>query len=213
MIVKREKRKKIFYVPGMISLILIPLFCFYHFYKVDAFKVYGVSDIYLVPDKEEFEKYKIKDLRKYKDFIFNGDKTQELKLQELRYFVRDLVKKYDTLNGAKIHFGSKTDYNTFVNVIDILKVEKVPTWAPYRDDICVLASAKPKPKSKKDRRFFCGTARYSIENTSRIEEESKRNVLDVFQASFLKQQWGIFIGYLGLVFLNIFTLVKFNKTR
>ncbi|MDL2143608.1 hypothetical protein QQY79_13845 [Flavobacterium tructae] len=211
MIAKREKRKKIFYVPGMISLILIPLFCFYHFYKVDAFKVYGVLDIYLVPDKEEFEKYKIKDLRKYKDFIFNGEKTQELKLQELRYFVRDLVKKYDTVNGAKIHFGSKIDYNTFVDVIDILKLEKVPTWAPYKDDIYVLTSAKSRPK--KDRRFFCGTPKYSRENTIRIEEEGKRSELDVFQVSFLKQQWGIFIGYLGIVLLNIFILVKINKTR
>ncbi|CAA9196751.1 hypothetical protein Flavo103_15310 [Flavobacterium collinsii] len=211
MIVKREKRKKIFYVPGMISLILIPLFCFYHFYKVGAFKVFGVLDISLVPDKEEFEKYKVKDLRKYRDFIFNGDKTQELKLQELRYFVRDLVKKYDTVNGAKIHFGSKTDYNTFVNVIDILKVEEVPTWAPYKDDIYVLASAKPKPK--KDRRFFCGTPKYSRENTIRIAEEVKRKELDVFQLSFLKQQWGIFVGYLGIVLLSIFMLVKFNKTR
>ncbi|WP_264525157.1 hypothetical protein [Flavobacterium sp. N502536] len=209
MIAKREKRKKIFYVPGMISLILIPLFCFYHFYKVDAFKVYGVLDIYLVPDKEEFEKYKIKDLRKYKDFIFNGDKTQELKLQELRYFVRDLVKKYDTVNGAKIHFGSKTDYNTFVNVIDILKVEKVPTWAPYRDDIYVLASAKPKPKRNSTHMYGCY---YGEANKEYFLDKEKERQSQYVLALF-KRYWFLFLGYFGIVFLNIFTLVKFNKTR
>lgn len=207
----REKRNKIFYVPGMISLVLIPVLCYYHFYKVDAFKVYGSLDISLVPNKEEFEKYKVKDLRKYKDFIFNGQKTQGLKLQELKFFVRDLVRKYDTINGAKIHFSSKADYNTFVNVIDILTVEKVPTWAPYKDDIYVLTSAKP--KRKQDHRFICGTIAYSRENTLRMEEENKKKELHIFQVSFLREQWIIFLGYLGIVFLNIFTLVKFNKNK
>jgi len=195
----------------MISLVLISVLCFYHFYKVDAFKVYGSLDISLVPNKEEFEKYKVKDLRKYKDFVFNGEKTQELKLQELRFFVRELVKEYDTINGAKIHFSSKADYNTFVNVIDILTVEKVPTWAPYKDDIYVLTSAKP--KHKQDHRFICGTIAYSRENTLRMEEENKKKELHIFQVSFLREQWILFLGYLGIVFLNIFALVKFNKNK
>lgn len=207
----REKRNKIFYVPGMISLVLIPVLCYYHFYKVDAFKVYGFLDISLVPNKEEFEKYNVKGLRKYKDFIFNGEKTQELKLQELRYFVRDLVKEYDTINGVKIHFGTKTDYNTFVNVIDILTTEKVPTWAPFKDDVYVLASGKP--KQKEDHRFFCGTGAYSEKNILRMEEENRKRELSIFQISFLKQQWIIFLGYFGIVFLNIFALVKFNKNK
>lgn len=207
----RERRKRIFYVPGMISLVLIPVLCYYHFYKVDAFKVYGFLDISLVRNKEEFEKYNVKGLRKYKDFIFNGEKTQELKLQELRYFVRDLVKEYDTINGVKIHFGPKTDYNTFVNVIDILTTEKVPTWAPFKDDVYVLASGKP--KHKEDHRFFCGTGAYSEKNTLRMEEENRKRELSIFQISFLKQQWIIFLGYFGIVFLNIFALVKFNKNK
>lgn len=211
MIEKREKRKKIFYVPGLISLVFIPVLCYYHFYKVDAFKVYSSLDIFLVPNKEEFEKYNVKDLRKYKDFVFNGEKTQEPKLQELRFFVRDLVRKYDTINGAKIHFGLKTDYNTFVNVIDILATEKVPTWAPFKDDIYVLASGKP--KQKQDRRFFCDTGAYSEKNTLRMEEENRKKELSIFQVSFLRQQWIIFLGYLVIVFLNIFALVKFNKNK
>ncbi|WP_269237324.1 hypothetical protein [Flavobacterium flavigenum] len=110
MIEKREKRKKIFYVPGMISLVLIPLFCLYHFYKVEAFKTYGALDFSL-PDKEDFEKYKVGNLRKYKTFNFNNQKSkEEQKLKELRLFARDLVKHYDSINGIKIQFGPKTEY-------------------------------------------------------------------------------------------------------
>lgn len=211
MIRKRENRRRIYYVPGMISLIVIPLLCFYHFYKVDAFTMYGALDL-MIPNKDEFEKYKIADLRKYQVFEFNDVKVKELeRIKELRFFVRDIVKKYDTINGAKIHFGPKTDYDTFVNVITIMTEEEVPTWALFSDNMYAVAHAKR--KVKKDHRFFCGTSKYSKENTIRMGEENRKKELNVFLFSFLKQQWIVFLGYLGIVFLNIFALVKFNKNR
>ncbi|MGE6354410.1 hypothetical protein ACQKCJ_11120 [Flavobacterium sp. NPDC079362] len=208
---KREKRKKIFYVPGIISLVFIPLLCLYYFYKIDAFKVYSSLEFFL-PNKDELEKYKVEDLRKYKIFKFEDNRSKEQqKLKELKFFVHDLVRQYDTINGAKIHFGSKTDYDTFVSVISMMSEVNVPTWALFKDNIYVLANAKPRPK--KDRGFVCGNGKYSKMNSLRMEEENQKKELQVFQLSFLKQQWIIFLGYLGIVVLNIFTLVKFNKTR
>lgn len=211
MIAKREKRKKIFYVPGMISLVLIPLFCFYHFYKVDAFKVYSSLE-FAIPDKEDYEKFKVGDLRKYKLFSFDNKKSEEKqKLKELRFFVSDLVKRYDSVNGAKIHFGPKTDYDTFVDVINIMSEEKMPVWALFSDNMYAFAHARP--KVKKDNRFFCGTPKYSKGNTIRMEEENRKEELRVFQISFLKQQWVLFLGYFGIALMNIFVLVKFNKNQ
>jgi len=209
MIEKREKRKKIFYVPGMISLVLIPLFCLYHFFKVDAFMVYGSLNL-MVPDKEEFEKYKIADLRKYKRFNFNDVKLKELdKIKELRFFVRDIVKKYDTINGAKIHFGSKTDYDTFVNVINLVAEEKVPTWALFGNDIYVLTSPKPKPNKNNYRVITCGY--YEANKDFWLKEDKERE--RAYNLSLYKKSWLIFLGYLGIVLLNIFALVKFNKNK
>lgn len=89
----------------MISLVLIPLFCLYHFHKIEAFKTYEVLDFSL-PNKEDFEKYKVADLRKYKIFNFNNKKPkEEQKLKELRLFTRDLVKHYDTINGQKFNLA------------------------------------------------------------------------------------------------------------
>lgn len=62
----------------MISLIVIPLLCFYHFYKVDAFKEEGCIDIYIPSDSAEIEKvmaYK----RNYKVFNFNNSLDLERK--------------------------------------------------------------------------------------------------------------------------------------
>lgn len=209
---EREKRRKIFYVPGMISLIFIPLFSFYHFYKVDAFKVYSSLE-FSVPNKEDFQKYKVEDLRKYKVFYFNNKKLQELdQLKELKFFARDMVKKYDTINGAKIQFGPNTDYDTFVSVINIMLEENMPTWGLFSEDkIYALGNAKPKLNEK--RSFFCGTRTYSKENVLRIEEENRKKELRLFQVSFLKQQWIILLGYLCLLLLNILVIVKFNKNQ
>ncbi|MEO7976084.1 hypothetical protein [Flavobacterium sp.] len=195
----------------MISLIFIPLFCLCYFYKIDAFKVYGCLAI-SVSTKEEFDNYKIESIREYKNFNFKQDKSKELK--ELRFFIKDLIKKYDTINGAKIHFDSKSNYNTFITVINMLNEEKVSTWAYCKDDIYVLSSPKPKPKPKPANLesieyFSCGY--YEQNKLYFLERERERQFQHI--VSLYKKYWIIFLGYFGLVLLNIFALVKFNKNR
>jgi hypothetical protein len=217
MIVKREKRKRIFYVPGMISLVLIPLFCFYHFYKVDAFKVYRGINLNL-PNQESFVEYKIPSLRKYKVFNFNENEISEKKkLQDMQLYLRKLANNKDTINGIKIHFGLKTNYDVFIRIIDILDEESAPAWTINQNDIYILGSPNTYKEVKDTieyRKMDCGTLEIMRrkaywEQKEKIEEE-KHN----FQISFFKQKWILIsFGYLGLVLLNIFVLVKFNKTR
>ncbi|SNR65058.1 hypothetical protein [Flavobacterium sp. ov086] len=217
MIEKREKRKKIFYVPGMISLVFIPLFCFYHFYKVDAFKVYSGIELGL-PYEDVFEKYKFSTLREYKVFEFNGSELDGTKdLNQMKLYLRMLRTNKDTINGVKIHFGSQTYYETFIRTIDIIAEEEAPTWIINNNDIYILGSSNTFKKVKDTIEYHtmdCGTGelmakqrRWELEN--KREEEEK-----AFQISFFQNKWKILsLGYLGLVFLNIFALVKFNKSR
>ena len=211
-----RKHKRIFYRPGMISLVFIPLLCLYFFHKNDSFKVYGGLNVGLVPDKENFEKYKIPSLRKYQVFNFDGSElTEKQKLNELKFFLRKLVVEKDTIIGVRTHFGSKTHFGVFVSVLDILNTEKVPTFAPYKNDIYILASSN-KPKTNKnatEHRMNCGTSALMEEEHLRMEEYRKEVKEKEFQKSFFKQQWILLIGYFGIVFLNIFVLLKFNKRK
>lgn len=209
-------RKKIFYVPGMISLIFIPLLCIVFFYKTDSFTVYGGMDLTL-SDQESFLEYKVSSLRKYKEFDFKGSKSNEKKnLNELQFFLRKLVKESDTINGAKVHLGTKTHYDVFINVIDIIETEKVPTWGLFKNDFYILGSNN-KPKIDKSKitvtRMNCGTSEFMREENLRMQEYRRAEEELQFQISFFKKQWILFVGYLGIVLLNIFTLVKFNKNR
>jgi hypothetical protein len=206
-----KKHKRIFYRPGMISFVFIPLLCLYFFYKNDSFKVYGGLNVDLVPDKENFEKYKIPTLRKYRVFNFNGsESTEKQKLNELKFFLRKLVVEKDTIIGIRTHFGPKTHFGVFVNVIDILNIEKAPTFAPYKDDIYVLASSNT-IKSSNKHRMNCGTAEATRINSLKYQELEKEKSNLIFMNSFFKQQWILFLGYFGIVLLNIFALIKFNK--
>jgi hypothetical protein len=213
---KPLKRKKIFYVPGMISLVFIPLFCFYHFYRVDAFKVYHSIEL-VIPVGNEFEEYKIPSLRRYRVFNFNGSHSEKKKLREMKLYLRKLRIEKDTVNGIKIHFGSKSPYQTFITSLDILVEEKAPTWITNKNDIYVLGSSNTYKKVKDTighHTMNCGTGALMREEGLRMQEYKREEEIRNFQISYVKQKWKLLsIGYFGLVFLNIFALVKFNKNK
>lgn len=212
--IKRKNHKRIFYRPGMISLVLIPLLCLSYFYKNDVFKVYGALNIGLIPDKETFEIYNVSTLRKYRVFNFNGsESTEKQKLNELKFFLRKLVAEKDTINGIKTHFGPKTNFDIFVNVFDILETEKAPTFAPYKDDIYIIASSNNAKKTNVKKVWICGTIDATRRNTIRLQELEKEKSNIIFINSFFKQLWMLFLGYFGIVLLNIFALIKFNKNQ
>ncbi|MBF4518850.1 hypothetical protein IRZ71_21040 [Flavobacterium sp. ANB] len=210
MIEKREKRKKIFYVPGMISLIFIPLLCLIYFYKVDAFKVYTLLNVELpAPDNNVFEELNIADLRKYKIFNYNSNEFEENRsLEKLRFSLRKLKKENDTINGIRIHLGKKMTYGVYVQVLNIFAEEGIEIYIPHKDDFWVFM--KPKPKQNKSIRIpiirICG---YDGDFWEKQREEAERK----YVLSLYRKNWVLFLGYFGLVLLNIFALVKFNKNR
>ncbi|MFB9077129.1 hypothetical protein ACFFLS_03185 [Flavobacterium procerum] len=204
-----QKRKKIFYVPGMISLVLIPIFCFYHFYKVDAFKVYSLISFSL-PDEKSITKEEVRQLRKYKEFSFNNEKWQQLnQLKEFRFYVRGLMKNYDTINGAKVHFGPKMDYDTYIETLNAVIEEGGESYIYYDDDMYILGKRKIKKTYTPKMIWTCG---YGESNKEYFLEEERKAQLERNIALF-KKNWILFAGYLGLVLLNLFALVKFNKNQ
>lgn len=216
MIERREKRKKIFYVPGMISLVLIPLFCFYHFYKVDAFEVPRAMNL-SIPVGNDFEEYKIASLRKYKVFNFDGSDLEKKKLNEMKLYLRKLRIEKDTVNGIKMHFDSKSYYQTFITTLDILVEEDAPTWAINDNDIYVLGTSNTYKKVKDTieyQRMNCNTSALMAEQRHWELENKNEEEEKVFQISFFQNKWKILsLGYIGLVLLNIFVLVNFNKNK
>ncbi|MBE8728020.1 hypothetical protein [Flavobacterium hungaricum] len=211
MIEKQKKRKRLFYVPGMISLVLIPLFCLYHFYKIDAFKVYSSISVSFPSKEGDIKKEGIEKIRKYKLFRFNSEKSKEKsQLKELRFFVRDLYKKYDTINGAKVHVGAKVDYDTYVEIINIALEETEANWVQFDNDMYILGRTKPKKTySGKIHLITCG---YEAVNKEYFLEQERKAQLER-NIALLKKNWILFLGYFCLSIVNIFALVRLNRHR
>jgi hypothetical protein len=209
---ERAKRKRIFYVPGMISLVLIPLFCFYHFYKVDAFKVYGSVNIYFPSDPKMIEKF-LAVKRNYKLFEFNNSLNLESKkINDLQFALRKLNRENDILNGIQIHLGEKMKYEVYVRILEILELEQMPYYMHHKNNFFVLMM--PKPKSTSKRNFVvCGSGFLAGDLDQEYFLEQERKAQFERNIALLKKNWILFLAYIGLAILNVVALVKFNKKK
>jgi hypothetical protein len=84
----------------------------------------------------------------------------------------------------------------------------MPTWQPDKNDIYVSVGPK---RIKKLKYFICGTQESSRINSLKYQELEKEKSNLIFLNSFFKQRWILFLAYFGIVTLNIFALIKFNK--
>lgn len=76
-----------------------------------------------------------------------------------------------------------------------------------------VATNLKKSKNAIEHRMNCGTSALMEEEHLRMEEYRKEVKKKEFQKSFFKQQWIVFLGYFGIVLLNVFALIKFNKNQ
>lgn len=208
MIEKREKRKKIFYVPGMISLVFIPLIFLVYFSNY-FFPITNGLEINF-KNQESFITNKIKGLREYKVFTFNQSMDcNKNSLNKLRFSLRKMKNSFDTVNGIRVHLGEKLSYEVFVEIIDMLYTENISTWMLYNNDIWVfiLPPFKNEVLIKEKITKYCGCV-YVEEWEKEKKEEEDRGVIDSY-----KKNWIVFPAYLGIVLINIFSLVKFNKNQ
>ncbi|MES2544397.1 MAG: hypothetical protein V4548_05895 [Bacteroidota bacterium] len=215
-----QKHKRIFYVPGMISLVLLPLLCLYYFYGNRAFTTnqsfqLTLNDTVFIenPKKEMFGNDLYNPKRDYKSIILNGsEELDKNKLKEARFEINQIYNSKDSIKGIKFVFGNKAIYKTFVEVLDVLTIDNVE-YLTYPNEIYVLYVPKHHSgKVTKGKIGFglrtCGIGEYGdYYNEKRREEEFKLFL------SYYKQKWQILLAYLGIVILNIFALVKFNKNR
>ncbi|MNS22533.1 hypothetical protein D3C86_748560 [compost metagenome] len=211
MIEKRKKRKKIFYVPGMISLVLIPLICMVYFCTTDAFVEKGCIDVSFPSDSLMIKQF-LSVERKYKVYSFNSSEISEsADLSNLQLGLRKMKRENDTINGIKIHLGNNMDYEVYVRILDILSIEQMPNYLQYNDDFFVLMMPKPRTdKSLKKVKFFvCGSTDVTAYNWLKEKQEAERK----YVLSLYRKNWILFLSYFGLVLLNIFVLVKFNKNK
>lgn len=214
-----KKHRKIFYVPGMISLVILPIFLLVYIsqnkfleeeYSIDL----GLPDTDFI--KEFRKEYGFPFQRNYKIFNFNGTlKSNEATLQKFQLALRYQNKNRDTLNGLKLLMGKKMTYDVYIRILDILTMEETPTYMDYENVIWVI-NGNPKRRTVEDStnyRMNCATTYYCYLETQRLRKEETEREQKAFMASYFKGKWFLFVLFFGLVILNVFTLIKFNTNK
>ncbi|GAB3718708.1 hypothetical protein [Flavobacterium koreense] len=213
-----KKHRKIFYAPGMISLVVLPILFLWFLYFSNSFKEYSCIELGLADKKSYYEilnEFDFPNLRNYKIFVFNN--TLEKEKNNLINFQKSLKiqnKFKDTINGIKLQFGKKMTYEVYIRILDILQSEKTPTYIEYQNYLWILNGNQRREKVEKTyndgRAFVCYQRVGGIFIDESIELKNAKNELLNF---YYKKVWYLYLAFIGIIFLNIFVLLKFNRNR
>ena len=140
------KRRRIWYVPGMISLICLPVLCIW--YLNDHKNIQSQLEL-STPERytpnidykggRRFDTTLLslpENKRKYIEFKLNGEiENDKIVLNSFNKRLLQIIKNNDTINGLHIIIGDNTKYSSFINVIDICKKDSFrPCYAPYDNE-------------------------------------------------------------------------------
>jgi adenine specific DNA methylase Mod len=209
----RKHNRKIYYSAGLISIILLPALCVLHLKNNDAFIHYGVISYSVWDGKEnEIGTEGIREFlnsKKYKIVNLTGDNnSNKIKLDNAADKIKRMIVSKDSINGIKFHFSQKSQYWTYVRVLDILAIEKAKFYIPYKNDIWFTNPREPKPKKnlKHIANFTCGFSPiYSDQNESLEKWEIIEEICEKYYLPI--------IVYLMMVFFTVKKIYKLNRIK
>src|SRR5690606_10881621 len=125
-----SQMKKIYYIPGIFSIILLPILGIWYMNKYDYFtQLRSIDFTYMdFVETEQFNKELGYDVfitkefltqRFFKEVTLNNDKNSKNTFKYIDQFVNDVVQTKDTINGLKIHFEEEATYNEFIEVLNV----------------------------------------------------------------------------------------------
>ncbi len=217
------KHRKIYYVPGMISLIFLPILCVWYLnknYKPEerCLEVYFASK-YIPHNSEIHHRFDTtvlseqKNKRNYSEFIITGENSDKTKLSSIEKEVVHIVKENDTINGIHIVFGDNAKYESYINTLDILYKDSIWTrFIPFENNIWFLHfnnSIKEKNiwsnKTKKDKEY---KKQYLIN-----EELEYANRTFIEKYNYLLKFWPFFIIFILFSIISIRYITNNYKTN
>lgn len=129
---------------GLFSLSLLPMFCIWYIDKRGVFDdlraleiTWWNKDWYgYVQNPPNFD---VHPRREFIDIYLTGNVAEDkVKLDFAQLAIRELIATNDTIKGIHFNFGDTAKYSTFVQALNILTIEKAPTYTPYKNDIWVF---------------------------------------------------------------------------
>ena len=211
------KNRRIYYVPGVISLILLPAFGY--FYLKGFIKNERVIEIVLpikyVPNinYEHIPRFDTTVLslpenkRKYLNFQLNGNLLHDkITLDSFEIKMRTIMSRKDTINGLHLLFGDKVKYGMFVESINICSKDSFSQTLIYENNLWHFY--KKMEDGRKERIRIRRKERIEEDRARMLTKEGEINNLSVFEK--YKELIKIWPSLIILVLLGILSLRSKN---
>jgi len=146
-----QKRKKIYYSAGLISIIMLPILCLINIKNNDAFKNRSSMDFQNWDGLENTEFFKnniaFLNTKTFTTVYLTGNNNLDsIKLKKAQKSIKALVKSKDSVSGIKFHFGQKAQYWTYIKVLDVINIgQGGHYYFSYKNDILFTNPKPPKP--------------------------------------------------------------------
>jgi len=136
-----EKRKKLYYVPGLISAVFVPII----FYcKKPEIKQQVAINFYLPSDKP-YQPYSsnnlLRELNRKKIFTIALDKNHqqnERKLEFIRHEARKILYYNDVSTTIKVSFSNETNYGEIVALLNIMVSDEHKRYGLIGNDFYIF---------------------------------------------------------------------------
>jgi hypothetical protein len=181
------KRPKLFYIPGMLSLLVVPVL--FYFYQ-PVIKTPTVLKLFIpaddkLPNQYRFSSHSLKAQLKGKKIntvYLNGDhKLNAQKLEFIAYEALKLEFYNDTTQIIKVRFTDEATYGEFTQLVNIMYRDDHKRYALLENDFYILGDPPPEPEVIL---YECGNSREVtiIEKKKTLSEQisyhwSKKNAL------------------------------------
>ncbi len=133
------RRKKLGYVPGMISLLTVPfLFLYYGNKRIAEIPNYRVMELNWPGQAfhSKYLSYVNPPPRQYLDIILTGNKdSDEVRIRFGTLYVRELFSNKDSVHGLIFHFGVHSTYEEFVRLLDMPNIYDIRYFYPTDDGL------------------------------------------------------------------------------
>lgn len=207
-----RKHRKIYYSGGLISIILLPVFCILYLKSIDAFSTYGSIQLWIWDGKESKEAIsKFLNSKTFTVVNLTGDLDSDItKLESAQKEIEQIISTKDSIKGIKFHFEKKAEYWAYVKVLDILRIANASNYLPYKNDIYFanpkVVTHTPKVSKEKIEPIICisGILQKEYFEGQKNKLEAQRNKLTYQKViDFSKKYYLPIIFYILMVFFSL----------
>jgi hypothetical protein len=195
------RRHKIYYIPGLISLLILFPLLYEALQKEKARHDYRVLEVFMFDPAELFNNrlnqqfyYAYPPLRDYLTLELTGDAIMDkVKLDYAQLRIREIENTGESIDGLNIHFADSAKYGSFVRAFDLLKRENATLYLAAKRDIWFWAAPKPRISDARAA-YFGGCVCY---DQVIVDPGTASQLEDLFYR--FKPYWPISILFIALV--------------